>query len=141
MQLSIYTCAYLTVVHADDEQHQPEGWAKVDLNVHPTDDGHQEGREALPDLNVHPTNAGHQAVGEAISALNVRPTDEHQADREAIPDLNAQPADIAQLADRDVAFDVPDQQDDVDLNLLFPAQHEGRNQSMLSNLHYSFCFR
>jgi hypothetical protein len=110
-----------------------------DLSVHPTDDGHQPVGETIPDLNVRPTDE-HQAEREAIPDLNVRPTDEHQANRAAIPYLNAQPADIAQLADGDATFDVPDQQDDFDLNVLFPVQHEGRQQSMISNLHYSSLF-
>lgn len=138
MKLAIYICTYLIVVHADDEQHQPnlDGGVIHDLNVHPTDDEHQAVREVIPDLNVHPTNDEHQTVGEAIPDLNMRPTyDEHQAHGEAIPDLNVQPTHIEQQADGDVAFDVLDEQDDFYLNLLVPGQHEEMQQSMISNLH------
>ena len=61
--------------------------------------------------------------------------DEHQPDEEAIPDLNVQPANIEQQADGDIAFDVPNEQDDFDLDLLVPAQQEEMQQSMISNLH------
>ena len=121
MKLTIYICAYLTIVHADDEQHQPnrDGWPILDLNAHPPDDEEQAVGEAIPDLNVEATY------------------DDHQPDGEAIPDLNVQPANFDQQPDGYIAFDVIDEQDDFDLNLLVPAQHEEMQQSMITNLHES----
>jgi hypothetical protein len=55
MTLAIYICAYLTVVHVDDE-HQAVGEAIPDLNMRPTDDEHQADGGAIPDLNVQPTD-------------------------------------------------------------------------------------
>ena len=118
MKMTIQIGAYLTVVHADDEHHQPNlgGWAILDLNAHPIE--HE-----------------HQAIGNAIPDLNVRPTyDNHQAEGEATPDLNLQPADFEEQADGDIAFDITDEQDDFDLDLLVHAQREEMQQSMISNL-------
>jgi len=51
-----------------------------------------------------------------------------------------QPANFDQQPDVDIAFDVIDEQDDFDLNLLVPAQHEEMQQSMITNLHESLVF-